>query len=194
MGRDSLGTGWGQPGGTARTHRSVPSPSSAVRKSKKRALCALFCSAEPTTPMEETSSWAQGSAEPDTTMGSPLRTVTFTRCRHTHGHGHGPDPGAGPDPGPGPGAGAAPGRPPAPHSPQRACLRWRRWRRTASEAAPAAGARPPGWCPAPRTAWRHSPQRRQPGTGSGEPSRGSSPPPSRSSPSRPAPPRPAPEK
>lgn len=31
--------------------------------------------------MEETTSWAQGSAEPDSTMGSPLRTVTFTLCR-----------------------------------------------------------------------------------------------------------------
>lgn len=65
----------------ALTHRSGPRPSFAVRTSKKRALCRWFCSAEPTTPMEETSSWAQGSADPPSTMGSPLRTVTFTRCR-----------------------------------------------------------------------------------------------------------------
>lgn len=124
---------------TGRTHRSGPRPSSVVRKSKKRALCPWFCCAEPTTPMEETSSWAQGSAEPASTMGIPLRTVTFTRCRHTRGHVTVSLP--------------PPPPPPAPRSPRRVCPEWWRWLRTASGAAPAAAARPAGWSPAPRTAW-----------------------------------------
>lgn len=89
--------------------------------------------------MEETSSWAQGSAEPASTMGIPLRTVTFTRCRHTRGHVTVSLP--------------PPPPPPAPRSPRRVCPEWWRWLRTASGAAPAAAARPAGWSPAPRTAW-----------------------------------------
>lgn len=65
------------------THRSSARSSSLVRNSKKRALWPRFSSAVPTTPMEETSSWALGSAEPFTTMARPDRTVTFTRCGDT---------------------------------------------------------------------------------------------------------------
>ena len=63
--------------------RSLARSSSLVRNSKKRALWPRFSSAVPTTPMEETSSWALGSAEPFTTMARPDRTVTFTRCGET---------------------------------------------------------------------------------------------------------------
>lgn len=64
----------------APTHRSWPSASSLVRNSKKRKLWPRFSSAVPTTPMEETTSCAQGSAEPFTAIARPGRTVTFTRC------------------------------------------------------------------------------------------------------------------
>lgn len=40
-----------------------------------------------------------------------------------------------------------------PRSPPPACPGCPRWRRTGSVPAPAAAARPAGWCPAPRTAW-----------------------------------------
>lgn len=61
--------------------RSWSRDSSSVSNLKKLALWVRFCSAVPTTPMEETRRWAQGSVDLFINKVMPGRIVTLTRCK-----------------------------------------------------------------------------------------------------------------
>lgn len=66
---------------TSSIYLSWSRDSSSVRNLKKLELWLRFCSAVPTTPMEEIRRWAQGSVDLFINKVMPGRIVTLTRCK-----------------------------------------------------------------------------------------------------------------